>query len=97
MPKARVTVKGQVTIPQEVRERMGLQEGDEVIFITMGHRAVIERLPRPSARQLRGVLPTPRPYPGRAAMRDEAEWMAAEEAVPYSIGKIGAETGDSQE
>lgn len=28
----RVTTKGQVTIPKEIRERMGIQPGDEVTF-----------------------------------------------------------------
>ncbi|MBM3943529.1 MAG: AbrB/MazE/SpoVT family DNA-binding domain-containing protein [SAR202 cluster bacterium] len=33
MAKTRVTSKGQVTIPKEVRERLGLRPGDEVEFI----------------------------------------------------------------
>lgn len=30
---ATVTSKGQVTIPQEVRQRLGLKQGDQVAFI----------------------------------------------------------------
>lgn len=29
---ARITSKGQVTIPKEVRERLGLEEGEDVVF-----------------------------------------------------------------
>lgn len=29
---ARVTSKGQITIPKEVREALGLTEGDQVVF-----------------------------------------------------------------
>lgn len=83
MPTAKVTFKGQVTIPKVVREQLGIREGDEVVFIPLGARAIIERLPRPSARQLRGVLASSQPYPGRDALRDQAEWVAAEEAEPY--------------
>ena len=32
MAKARMTTKGQVTIPREVRERLGLRPGDELEF-----------------------------------------------------------------
>jgi len=33
MAKAKVTSKGQITIPKEVRERLGLRPGDEVEFL----------------------------------------------------------------
>lgn len=32
MSKTKITTKGQVTIPKEVRERMGLRPGDELEF-----------------------------------------------------------------
>jgi antitoxin PrlF len=31
--RATITSKGQVTIPQEVRQRLGLKQGDQVAFI----------------------------------------------------------------
>ena len=33
MVKAKITTKGQVTIPKEVRERLGLRPGDELEFV----------------------------------------------------------------
>jgi AbrB family looped-hinge helix DNA binding protein len=33
MAKTRITTKGQVTIPKEVRDRLGLRPGDELEFI----------------------------------------------------------------
>jgi AbrB family looped-hinge helix DNA binding protein len=32
MPRAKLTGKGRVTIPRVVRERLGLQSGDEIDF-----------------------------------------------------------------
>jgi AbrB family looped-hinge helix DNA binding protein len=36
---ARVTSKGQVTVPKAVREALGISEGDDVIFRVEGNRA----------------------------------------------------------
>lgn len=33
MVKARLTSKGQITLPKKVRERMGVKPGDEIEFI----------------------------------------------------------------
>ena len=40
-PSSSVSSKGQVTIPQEVRLRLGLQEGDRVEFVVEGERTLI--------------------------------------------------------
>jgi AbrB family looped-hinge helix DNA binding protein len=32
MEMAKITSKGQITIPQEIRERMDLKKGDKIIF-----------------------------------------------------------------
>ena len=42
---AKVTSKGQVTVPKAVREALGIKEGDEVIFRVEGNRAVLARTP----------------------------------------------------
>ena len=35
--EARITSKGQTTIPSEIRERLGLKTGDRIAFIEMEH------------------------------------------------------------
>jgi len=42
---AKVTSKGQVTVPKAVREALGIREGDEVVFRVEGKRAVLARTP----------------------------------------------------
>jgi AbrB family looped-hinge helix DNA binding protein len=43
----RITSKGQVTIPVEVREKIGLQPGDEVEFVAEGESVVMRRSQTP--------------------------------------------------
>lgn len=42
---ARLTSKGQVTIPRSVRHALSLEEGDSVIFRVEGERAVLGKAP----------------------------------------------------
>ena len=42
----RVSSKGQITIPRAVREALGLQQGDAVLFRVDGTQAVVTRIPR---------------------------------------------------
>lgn len=53
--EARITSKGQVTIPVEVREKLGLKTGDKIQFVLMdGHCIVIPR--NRDASELFGML-----------------------------------------
>lgn len=40
---ARMSSKGQLTVPKPVRDALGLNEGDDVIFRVEGDRAVLAR------------------------------------------------------
>lgn len=38
---AKITSKGQITIPKAVREALGVSEGDSLVFRVQGNRAVV--------------------------------------------------------
>jgi antitoxin PrlF len=40
---AKLTSKGQITVPKAVREALGVAEGDEIVFRVEGNRAVLAR------------------------------------------------------
>lgn len=42
---AKMTSKGQVTVPKAVRDALGIKAGDEVVFRVEGNRAVLARTP----------------------------------------------------
>lgn len=42
---AKLTSKGQVTVPKVVRDALGLENGDEVVFRVEGDRAILARTP----------------------------------------------------
>lgn len=42
MELARVTTKGQITIPKEIRELLNLKEGSKVLFIKKGKEVIIK-------------------------------------------------------
>lgn len=54
---AKVTSKGQVTVPKSVRDALGIEEGDEVVFRVEGNRAVLARTP--DFLDLAGSVPVP--------------------------------------
>jgi antitoxin PrlF len=72
MALARVTTKGQVTIPAEVRKALDIGEGDDLLLeVVEAGEARIRVLRRRRLSDLYGALPATRPYPGKEAVRTE--------------------------
>jgi len=42
MELAKITMRGQITIPVQIRRRLGVKDGDKVIFIEENGRVIIE-------------------------------------------------------
>lgn len=62
--RARMSSKGQVTIPKSVRNALGLHEGDELIFRVERSRALLAKTP--DFLDLAGTVPVPAAKRGSA-------------------------------
>ena len=56
MARARMTSKGQVTVPKEVRERLGVEPGDSLEFRYVGDRLEVSALRRRRLEEFRGLF-----------------------------------------
>jgi antitoxin PrlF len=72
MPSAKVTSKGQITIPQEVRERLGVSEGDRVEFVYLDDGGFALKPATRSIKDLKGIIPLRRRRPVTLAEMDDA-------------------------
>ena len=84
MVRARITSKGQLTIPVEIRRRYGLDTGDEVEFIAEDRGTYLVPLKRKKLTDLYGVLKSDKPWPGIAKAREIAGKKLGEEYVRKS-------------
>lgn len=60
MPSAKVTSKGQITIPQEVREAMGVSAGHRIDFVRMEDGKFLIVPKTGSIKALKGIIPPPK-------------------------------------
>lgn len=77
MAIAKVTYKGQVTIPKRVRQELGIQDGDSVLFRVEDGKATLTRIKRVDLLDLYGAFPATRPFPGKEAIRAEVRQHVA--------------------
>ena len=54
-----VTSKGQVTIPKEIRETLGVIEGDKLIFLIEGDRVIMRKV---GSERLSDILSRRKPW-----------------------------------
>ena len=76
----KVTRKGQITVPAEVRRALGLSEGDSVAVLLENGQARIERRASVVARTA-GMVRTARPALSPEQEREEFERSVAEDAL----------------
>lgn len=71
MPTATLTTKGQVTIPKEVREHLGVDTGDRLSFVVQEDGTVIVKPITRHVRELGGFLHRPGQRPVSIKEMDE--------------------------
>ena len=56
---AKLTSKGQITLPKEIRDRLGLDAGSTLDFQLLADNTITARAVKPDARRIRGILASP--------------------------------------
>jgi AbrB family looped-hinge helix DNA binding protein len=74
MDMARVSIKGQVTIPIEIRHKLGLREGDKVVFMEQGENIILLNSNRIAWKELQTA------FQGAA---EEAGFQSEEDVVDF--------------
>jgi AbrB family looped-hinge helix DNA binding protein len=69
---ATLTSKGQITLPKEIRDRLGLDAGSMLDFQLLEDNTITARPVKPDARRIRGLLKSPHATPLTAEQMDEA-------------------------
>lgn len=54
MGNTRISSKGQITIPKEIRDKLNLKPGDRIIVEAREHAAIVRPLKKPS-KSMRGI------------------------------------------
>jgi AbrB family looped-hinge helix DNA binding protein len=74
MDMARLSSKGQVTIPVDIRRKLGLREGDKVVFAEQGESVVIINSNRMAWKEFQN---------GMRGAAEEAGFTSEQDVVDY--------------
>jgi AbrB family looped-hinge helix DNA binding protein len=66
---SKVTRKGQITIPKDVRDSLGITSEDYVVVVVDGEKAILSRARGGRVSDLKGRLATKKPFPGSDEVR----------------------------
>ena len=69
---ATLTSKGQITLPKEIRDRLGLDAGSMLDFQILEDNTITARQVQPDARRIRGLLKSPHAIPLTVKQMDKA-------------------------
>lgn len=87
MPVSTVTSKGQITIPKQVRDQMGLKPGDRIDFVRDRKGRVTLKPMNTNFLSLRGIIKSPLGRPITLAEMDEAIARGAIDRVRRALAK----------
>ena len=70
---ATLTSKGQITLPKEIRDQLGLDAGAMLDFQILADNTITARQVLPDARRIRGLLKSPHAAPPTVPQMDETD------------------------
>ena len=56
MELAKITLRGQITIPIEIRKKLGVKDGDKVVFIEENGRVIMENSVRVALKEVQNAF-----------------------------------------
>jgi len=73
MNVGKMSKKGQIVIPKEIREKFGIKPGDAVIFRIQGNKVIIEKIQEKMSEILINSKPIEKSLDFQKKLRDEWE------------------------
>ena len=73
MELAKITLRGQITIPVEIRKKLGVKDGDKVVFIEENGRIVMENSVRIALKDVQNAF---RGEANRIGLKNEQDVVA---------------------
>ena len=73
MNVGKMSKKGQIVIPKEIREKFGIKPGDAVIFKIQGNKVIIEKIQEKMSEILINSKPIEKGLDFQKKLRDEWE------------------------
>ncbi len=86
--KARLTGRGQVQLPIEIRRKLGAVVGDEILFKMMDEgQVMLEVIKKKKFTDFAGVLPAKKAFPGLEQEESSMRLKVAEKQGQYTAQK----------
>jgi AbrB family looped-hinge helix DNA binding protein len=88
MELAKITVRGQITIPVEIRKKLGVRDGDKVVFLEENGRIVMENSVRIALKEVQDAF---RGEAKRVGLKDERDVVSMiKEVRKEKRGRVNA-------
>jgi AbrB family looped-hinge helix DNA binding protein len=91
MEVAKITSRGQITIPIDIRKKLGVKEGDKVIFIEDGNRIVVANAAKIAFANMRKAFAG---EAERLGLKDESDVVAIVDEVRAEMWQERYEDND---
>ncbi len=69
-----LTAKGQITLPKDVREQLGLRPKDKLLVMAQGGHIILIPIRMRPLTELQGIFHVDKPFPGLQAVREQLRY-----------------------